>query len=662
MSDDSLWTPHSPVSHFISMQLTPRHLLCALLLGTAALMPAVATGEETWEMNLRGADIRELIGKVSEISGRNFVLDPRVRGEVTVIAPQPLDADGIYELFLAVLRVHGFAAIDSDTGVKIIPQATARQSIPLTDPDTLSGEDLVTEALSVINVQASGLVDILRPLVAQHGHISAVESANVIILSDHVSNLTRLKKIIEEIDVADELDMLVLPLEHMFVGNLVEILQRLAPETLGQVGSGPQRVQLIGNSFNNSLVLRGKSSAVAPVLKLVRELDQPGRENGAPEVHFLQHSDATAVAELLRELTPTPSGEDATVDVTIGVDTSTNSVVVRADPRVRMELRQVIRQLDIRRPQVLIEAAIIEVSVIDTLKAGVELAVADGEGRSVPLATTALDATLAPLFRGVLTDENASRVDPIATTADVYGARRGASLAVARLDASGISFAAMLQLLATNTAVNLLSTPSVVTLNNQAASIQVGQNVPFLTGTFTTTADGASNPFRTTERRDIGITLQVTPQINTGDALRLEVMQVVETIEPVATATVNDIVTNKREISATILAQDEQTIVLGGLIQDNFESIERKVPLLGDIPVLGRLFRSDSDTRRKRNLIVLLRPTILRDASGVAQATRRKYEGVFEAELEAGDVPSIEGVYEGLMRESEAFAEDATEQ
>lgn len=635
------------------MKQTPRHIATLLACLACALAPLAVHSQQTWEMNLRGADIRELINQVSEISGRNFVLDPRVRGEVTVISRQPLDAEGVYELFLSVLRVHGYAAIDSEVGTKIIPQATARQTIPLTDPGGLSGEDLVTEVVPVTNVQAASMVDILRPLVAQHGHVAAVERANVILLSDHVSNILRLKRLIQEIDVADEQEMLVFPLEHMFVGNLVEVLQRLAPETLGQTGSGPQRVQLVGNTFNNSLIVRGKASAVAPVLKLISELDQPARESGAPEVHFLQHSDAEVVAELLRELTPTPTSEDVVSEVSIGVDESTNSVVIRADPRVRTEFRQVINQLDIRRPQVLIEAAIIEVSVTDTLSAGVEFAVADGEGRSVPLATTALDATLAPLFKGILDQDDGSRVDPIATLGNVYQAKRGGSLAVARLDASGISFAAMLQLLATNSSVNLLSTPSVLTLNNEEAKINVGQKVPFQTGSFTTSGDGSNNPFTTTERGEIGITLDVTPHINEGDALRLAVVQTVETIEPAATASIGDIVTNKREISATILADDQQTIVLGGLIQDDFENVQFKVPLLGDIPIVGRLFRSDSDTRRKRNLIVLLRPTILRSAPDVADVTSRKYRGVFETELFGDDV---EEIYDGRPDEAEEDA------
>ena len=613
-------------------------------------LPILTLAQQTWEMNLRGADIRELINKVSEISGRSFVLDPRVRGEVTVIAPQPLDAEGVYELFLSVLRVHGYAAIDSEVGTKIIPQATARQTIPLADPRFLSGEDLVTEVIPVANVQAASMVDILRPLVAQHGHVAAVERANVIILSDHVSNILRLKKLILEIDVADEQEMLVVPLEHMFVGNLVEVLQRLAPETLGQTGSGPQRVQLVGNTFNNSLIVRGKPGAVAPVLKLIIELDQPARQSGAPEVHFLQHSDASSVAELLRELAPNPRGEDVVSEVSIGVDESTNSVVIRADPRVRAEFRQVIDRLDIRRPQVLIEAAIIEVSVTDTIEVGVEFAFADGEGKSVPLASTALDATLAPLFQGVLSQADQTRIDPIAAVGNIYQAQSGGSLAVARLDASGISFAAMLHLLATNSSVNLLSTPSVLTLNNEKARINVGQSVPFSTGSFTTSGDGSNNPFRTTERAKIGITLEVTPHINEGDALRLTVLQTVETIEPAATAALGDLVTNNREISATILADDQQTIVLGGLIQDDFENIQYKVPLLGDLPLVGRLFRSDSDTRRKRNLIVLLRPTILRDAPGLAQVTSRKYQGVFETELFGGDV---ENIYDGRPEEED---------
>ena len=632
------------------MKRIPRHIAILLMFMGMVCLPILTLAQQTWEMNLRGADIRELINKVSEISGRSFVLDPRVRGEVTVIAPQPLDAEGVYELFLSVLRVHGYAAIDSEVGTKIIPQATARQTIPLADPRFLSGEDLVTEVIPVANVQAASMVDILRPLVAQHGHVAAVERANVIILSDHVSNILRLKKLILEIDVADEQEMLVVPLEHMFVGNLVEVLQRLAPETLGQTGSGPQRVQLVGNTFNNSLIVRGKPGAVAPVLKLIIELDQPARQSGAPEVHFLQHSDASSVAELLRELAPTPRGEDVVSEVSIGVDESTNSVVIRADPRVRAEFRQVIDRLDIRRPQVLIEAAIIEVSVTDTIEVGVEFAFADGEGKSVPLASTALDATLAPLFQGVLSQADQTRIDPIAAVGNIYQAQSGGSLAVARLDASGISFAAMLHLLATNSSVNLLSTPSVLTLNNEKARINVGQSVPFSTGSFTTSGDGSNNPFRTTERGEIGITLEVTPHINEGDTLRLIVLQTVETIAPAATAALGDLVTNNREISATILADDQQTIVLGGLIQDDFENIQYKVPLLGDLPLVGRLFRSDSDTRRKRNLIVLLRPTILRDAPGLAQVTSRKYQGVFETELFGGDV---ENIYDGRPEEEE---------
>ena len=632
------------------MKRIPRHIAILLMFMGMVCLPILTLAQQTWEMNLRGADIRELINKVSEISGRSFVLDPRVRGEVTVIAPQPLDAEGVYELFLSVLRVHGYAAIDSEVGTKIIPQATARQTIPVADPRFLSGEVLVTEVIPVANVPAASMVDILRPLVAQHGHVAAVERANVIILSDHVSNILRLKKLILEIDVADEQEMLVVPLEHMFVGNLVEVLQRLAPEALGQTGSGPQRVQLVGNTFNNSLIVRGKPGAVAPVLKLIIELDQPARQSGAPEVHFLQHSDASSVAELLRELAPNPRGEDVVSEVSIGVDESTNSVVIRADPRVRAEFRQVIDRLDIRRPQVLIEAAIIEVSVTDTIEVGVEFAFADGEGKSVPLASTALDATLAPLFQGVLSQADQTRIDPIAAVGNIYQAQSGGSLAVARLDASGISFAAMLHLLATNSSVNLLSTPSVLTLNNEKARINVGQSVPFSTGSFTTSGDGSNNPFRTTERGEIGITLEVTPHINEGDTLRLTVLQTVETIEPAATAALGDLVTNNREISATILADDQQTIVLGGLIQDDFESIQYKVPLLGDLPLVGRLFRSDSDTRRKRNLIVLLRPTILRDAPGLAQVTSRKYQGVFETELFGGDV---ENIYDGRPEEED---------
>lgn len=637
-------------------------LICILLLATGlAGLPAFAAdadaGEEpTWRINLKDAEMGEFITQVARITGRNFVVDPRVKGRITVISSAALDADGVEELFHSVLRVHGFAAVPAGDVVKIVQQTVAKQSSSDSDFDPRArGEKMITRVLPATNVASSELVKILRPLVPQYSHVASVDEPNVVILSDHAENIRRMEELIREIDVAENEQVEVVSLEEAWVENMVELLEQLAPERIGRNAKGPNAVQVVANARNNSLVLRGKPTPLAELKALIRKLDQPSSSSGSTRVFRLRYSDAEQIATVLESIVNASGRQEgeAPVETTIAPDKSLNAIVVRADPSTLVELGAIIDSLDVRRTQVLIEAAIVEVSLSDSLSLGVSIAAADRDGDSAPLVVSPLNQALQSLLGAAVAGgaETTQDLDLIGAA----GSLTSPSLAVARLS-DGISFAAIVQALGTNSESNLLSTPSILTLDNQEASIVVGQEVPFRSGSFTTGADGASNPFTTIKRENVGITLRVVPHIHDGDAVRLEVGQEVSSVvnSNVSNTGFSDIVTNKRTIDTTILADDRQTIVLGGLIQDDIIETGSKVPLLGDIPLAGRLFRNDSTERVKRNLLVFLRPTILRDRESVAETTRDKYEGVWEVNPENAEdqqAPDIESLYRGRPAE-----------
>lgn len=636
------------------------HLVMVALLATCAMLaaasPALAqeqTGESSWRINLKDADLGEFITQVARITGRNFVIDPRVKARITVISTASLDEEGVYELFQSVLRVHGFAAVPAGDVVKIVQQTIAKQSSSDADfDDTVDGEQMVTRVIPATNVASSELVKILRPLIPQYSHVASVDVPNVVILSDHAENIRRMEAIIREIDVADDEQVEVVVLEDAWVENMVALLEQLAPDRIGRNGKGPNAVQVVANSRNNSLVLRGKPGPVAGLRVLIRQLDQPSTSTGSTRVFRLRHSSAEDVAGILDGMVNQPQGGegDAPVQISIQADASLNAIVARADPSTMADIESIIRELDVRRTQVLIEAAIVEVSLTDTESLGVDFALVDRGGDSAPLVVSPLTGALQQLLGGAL-GEGAATTDDL----DLLGgaaALSSPSLAVARLS-SGVSFAAILQALRVNSDANLLSTPSILTLDNEEASIVVGQEVPFRSGSFTTGTDGANNPFTTIQRQDVGITLRVVPHVHDGSSVRLEVEQEVSSVvnANVSNSGFSDIVTNKRTIDTTILADDGQTIVLGGLIQDDVTETGSRVPLLSSIPIAGRLFRSDRTERVKRNLLVFLRPTIVRSDEQVREMTQRKYDGVWELYPEGSEaranVIDIDDLYQG---------------
>ena len=631
-----------------------------LLLGGAPAQAAEQLADDTWVVNIKEADIHEFVSQVAQITGKTFVIDPRLKGSVTVVSSVPMDADAVYELFLSVLRVHNFTASPSGDVIRIQTTATGKQG-PGPDGEVreLPPEELITRVIAAQNVESGELVKILRPLIPQYGHIAAVSQPNIVIISDHANNITRLARMIEQIDVADEDEITVVPLREAWVGTVVALLEMLAPEQIGQGASGPQRIQLIANERNNSIVVRGKPRPTAEILKLIDKLDQPATTTGGAQVFRLNHADAADVASILSALL-TDNDREGSQATTIQADESLNAIVARANPGTINELREILAKLDVRRTQVLIEAAVVEVKISAREDIGVETAIADGEGDTVPLASTSLSGVVSQLLNNLATpgaDGEPVSIDVLAGLASVSSP----TLAAARVNPDGISFGGIITALASSSDANLLSTPSIMALDNQEAVIVVGQQVPFRTGSFTTTGDGSSNPFTTVQREDVGLTLKVTPHVHEGTSVRMavdqEITNIVET--PIGDGGFADVVTSKRQITTTILAEDQQIIVLGGLIQDDVTQTRRKVPLLGDIPGLGFFFRSTADTRTKTNLLVFLRPTVIKTVQDVESSAERKYRDIWEVEITSPVKGQIEGLFEGKHRSESGTPESA---
>lgn len=628
-------------------------LLCGMLMAGGGAFAA----QDTWIINIKNVDLHEFVTQISEITGRTFVVDPRMKGQVTVVSNTPMDAEAVYALFLSVLRVHNFTASPSGEIIRIQTTATGKQG---PGPDggltEIAPEELVTRVIAAQNVESNELVKILRPLIPQYGHIAAVAQPNVVIVSDHADNIGRMMRLIEQIDVADEDEIIMVPLREAWVGTVVALLEKLAPEQIGQGATGPQRIQLIANERNNSLIVRGKPRPTAEILKLVEKLDQPATATGDAQVFYLKHADAEKVSDILSNILNQNTGGEASGErsTVIRADESLNAIVVRADPGPMGEVRDLLAKLDVRRTQVLIEAAVVEIRLRDEREIGVETAIADSEGQTSPLATTTLDGVISNLLGTLTGPTTDAEGNPVARSEGVnvlagLAAADRPTLAAARIDPDGVSFGAIIRALATNEDANLLSTPSIMAIDNQEATIIVGQQVPFRSGSFSTTGDGVNNPFTTVQREDVGLTLKVTPHIHDGTSVRMDVDQEITNVlqTSISSQSFADVVTSKRQITTTILAEDQQIIVLGGLIQEDITKTGKKVPLLGDLPGLGFLFRSSDDERRKTNLLVFLRPTVIKTSDDVRTSAERKYRDIWEVEITSPIQDQLEGLFRG---------------
>lgn len=600
-----------------------RRLLIAVLLMAGMAMPLQA--EESWQINLKDADIEAFISQVADITGKSFVLDPRVKGKVSVLSSEPMNQEGVYELFLSVLQIHGLAAVPAGDVTLVIQQNDVKQAgRSLEERAAVDSQELLTKVIMIKNTPALDLVPILRPLVAKYGHLAGVKSANALIISDHAININRIEEIIDRLDRSGSEELEVVQLKEAWVGNVVTMLQSLDPSKVSQGTTDNNNtagsIRVVADERSNRLIIKGEKTARERIRGLIEQLDQPSYFSGSAQVIRLQYADAIKLAEMLKNLMgeASGSGDEAKVkgDIGIHADEDLNALVVRAEPSILKEVQELVNSLDVRRAQVLIESAIIEVTGDTSDALGVQWVRGDLDS---PVAGTNFNNAgpgLATIATGVATGDYASAV--------------GQGLTIGGFKESGgdIDFGVIIQALKSNSSTNLLSTPSIMTLDNQEAEIVVGQNVPFVTGQ--TASSTNTNPFTTIDRQDVGVTLKVIPHIHDGEAIRLEVEATAESVSNTTVAGSADLITNKRSIKTMILSDDGETIVLGGLIRDDVREVVSKVPLLGDIPLLGWLFRSKSVNQVKSNLMVFLRPTIVGDGGKAKDLTREKFNGIWE--------------------------------
>ncbi len=609
-------------------------ILSLLWLLMLVVLPLQAS-EERFSVNLQDVELSEFIDSVGRITATTFLVDPRVRGKVSIRSQQKLTANEVYEVFLSQLRVNGFAAVALNDGTqKIVPEQTARlEAIPVegNEQPNSDGKDLLaTRVLSLQNSDAAQLVNILTPLMDRRiGVITHYAPTNLLILTDWGTNLERLASLVERIDQVSSDNLSLITLEHASASEMEQLLTQL----LRREGRGGQPPQIMSDSRLNSLLVRADKATRKEIQRLVTELDQPVERSATTQVFYLRHAKAAEMATLLQAM----AGEEAAAKTEtakanrktlVQAHESTNALVVAGNPDQLREMRLLVDQLDIRRAQVLVEAIIVEISDSQAKDMGVQWLMVDQTSGSIPLMT------------GNFGPKGVGSIGSGAATGGTDGALgalaklEGITAGVGRISKSGISFGVLLNALQSNTNFNILSTPSILTLDNAEASILVGQEVPFVTGS--TAGDNNSNPFTTIQRKEVGVRLQITPQINDGNSVRLEILQEVSNIEDSVTA--SDIITNKREIRTTVMADNNDIIVLGGLIREDEKETVRKVPLLGDIPFLGALFRSTSVSREKRNLMVFIKPQILHDRDSLAQLSSEKYRYMRAAHLlESGD-------------------------
>ncbi|EIK53714.1 general secretion pathway protein D [Stutzerimonas stutzeri TS44] len=620
---------------FLMRPLLALTLSSVLIMPPAALAAVADTGiepsssqEDGWTINLKDADIRAFIDQVSQLSGQTFIVDPRVKGQVSVVSNATLTMDEVYQLFLSVMATHGFSVLAQGDVARIVPNAEAKAEA---GGGPAGGDQLETRVIQVQHTAATELIPLIRPLVPQYGHLAAVTSANALIISDRSANIARIEDLVRQLDRTESDDYSVLNLRHGWASDIAEVLRSSLIRGDAKSTAG---LQIIADSRTNQLIFIGPPQARSKLASLAQTLDTPATRSANTRVIRLRHNDAKSLAETLGDISEglKDSGEGETTtsrpqNILIRADESLNALVLLAEPELIGTLESIVRQLDVPRAQVMVEAAIVEVSgdISDAL--GVQWAV-DARGGTggvggVNFGNTGL--SIGSVLNSINEGEIPSNLPD------------GAILGIGTR-----SFGALVTALSSNSKSNLLSTPSLLTLDNQEAEILVGQNVPFQTGAYTTDSSGANNPFTTIERQDIGVTLKVTPHINEGATLRLQIEQEISSIAPTASLTAQavDLVTNKRSIKSTILAEDGQVIVLGGLIQDDVTRTDSKVPLLGDIPLLGALFRSTQESHVKRNLMVFLRPTVVRDRAGLAALSGKKYSDIRVIETDSSS-PTI---------------------
>ncbi len=616
-------------------------LLTALVFLTLGTGGALA---QDFTVNLKETDIQELIKFVAEATGTTIVVDPSVKGKVKVVSSKPVSREELYELFLSILDVHGYTAVRSAGVIRVIQNKDAR-SAPVQVRDGRSGDgsdEYVTEVIRLDNISAAKLIPVLRPLVPQQAHMAAYAPSNAIIISDLSSNIDRIRDIIQRMDSSAVQQTDIIKLRYGVAENVVAMLDQLTKSEAKQSG-GEAEVLLVADTRTNSVLVSGDELERARIRRLVEYLDTPLEQSGNVKVVYLEYAQASEIADVLTRVMQNINRLDTSEgakkprtdnSATIEADEGTNSLIITAETDEMAAIEAVIRRLDIRRAQVLVEAIIVEMEVTNGQDLGLQWLFADDSG-AFGSNINAADARARNIADALLPEDGSDGDVSLGGLAGALARTGGTTVGWGQISDS-LTMAVILTALKEQNNANILSTPSLLTLDNQEAFITVGQNVPFVTGSYTNTGaggDGAQNPFQTIERQNVGITLTVTPQVNEGDSVVLDIVQEVSSLSGL-TAVASDLITNERRIQTKVLAQDGRVVVLGGLIKDDVQDGTQSVPFLGDIPVLGRLFRTDGVKVVKTNLIVFIRPTIIRDNDGLAGATADKYRYIRDKQLQ----------------------------
>jgi general secretion pathway protein D len=624
-------------------------ILSAFAVGELAFAADGGTGEKVTP-NFKNADITQIAESVSAVTGKNFVFDPRVHAEVTMLSSKPLDPAAFYQAFLSILEVYGFIAVPSGDIVKILPDTNARQfaSIDLPDHINPNSDEIVTQVIDVKNVGVAQLVPILRPMMPQYAHLAAYPGSNVLVISDRASNVNRMLQIIRRIDKVGNQDVELVSLENASSTETARLVNSLYQQAAGSEGTA---VKVVADDRSNSVVISGDPSQRLRLRALIANLDTPLKRKGNTRVRYLRFANAEKIAPKLKEqitgiaqasaggtggggaAQATPQAQ-AEKNAMIWADPETNALIITAPPDLMSAIMEIIDKIDIRRAQVLVESVIAEVNADKTSDLGVNWVLGADNG-TVPLAGFIEPTGGSSLVDLYQTAEGISSGSSSTSTSSLTGT----TLGIGKISSNGLSFAAVLKALSGDANTNIVATPSAVTLDNQEAELKVAQEVPIITGSYattgsttTTSSSGSVNPFETVQRTEVGTILKVTPQIAAeGNSVVLKISVESSSVAATSVSSV-DITTNKRTVSTNVLIEDGGIVVLGGLISDTVTRSEQRVPLLGSLPVIGVLFKTRDYSRTRNNLMVFIRPKILRTPEQTAYETEAKYNYMMDEE------------------------------
>lgn len=634
-------------------------LVFACLTFSVGIMPASAQtntdqqqGNAKVTLNLQDVDIRVLINTVAEVSGKNFIVDPRVKGKVSVISGASLDPNQLYDVFLSILEVHNFATVDSGNVIKVLPSNVIKQrpTPTLFTPTEETNDSQITQIITLNHAAVQELVPIIRPLIPATSHFAPHVPSNSVVLTDTAANIQRVLKIIRRIDVPDKrANTHVVPLNKTKATDLATTLTQLTGAGANAANGATSKVNIQALDSINSLIITAPDDEYVKIQALINELDIEREIQSDVNVIYLKHAKAPDLVSILNDVTASNT-QGAASDFNVQADEATNSLIVKASGAQLKAVQGVVDLLDLRREQVFVETVIAEVSLDQNANLGVEWSA--GGPRTIGAGTPATPTTPATPGTPATPATPSTTGGTIGNLVDRDFPNTVVGTASLGFNADGTNFSLLnfgrydlnviVNALRSDTNSNILSTPTILTLDNEEAEIVVGQEVPFVTGRFnnglnnSTQTDASGNPvatnvgsnFQTIERRDVGITLRITPQISDGDTIQLDVFQEISSVSNTSVAGQADLITNRNSIEAVVQVDDGQVVALGGLIQDNVNDTEIRVPFLGRLPIIGNLFKSTEKTSVKRNLMIFLKPRIIRSADELAKYSKEKYQEI----------------------------------